>query len=463
MGVALLEELGQTAPADVLGKDVLFIWCSQTVFGFQGVQQTNGVYVVVKTLQRSAYPKIIRGNMEVCAAVRGNFRVENMEATFYRTGNRRRHRERFDVLHILHDLTDKGRIVQSFRVYHFAVYDADCFQIFPYLLGVNVIKGIFLYVRCGIINFHCLGMVVLHFLGSFFQRIIGAIHISGSPVYNIVMVIIEAIHMILYLDLLTVSGKTLNNLITDSVEGNLGKLLVRKGHKLVKIRINKLLLGQSFQCVIFSGIHDDAVNRPVQPEIHQVNADLNGNFLVCNGGVGNIHFSQIGKIRFAVIFFGAECGDQCLGPFQIFINGLLYYRTKGVVIAKYRERTGQVAFHSLHALLPGFKETVIGLCCIHEGLHHGLVDGIDLFRVRKLLLNLRNALPIVNITSGGGPLKTVRGIGKEQHDPSGKLVDLIVRHLIRIAGIQISARGNHIGHPFGNGRPFHVQLSIRGS
>ena len=69
MGVGFLKKLGQTAPADVLGENVLFIWCSQTVFGFQGVQQTNGVYVVVKTLQRSAYPKIIRGNMEVCAAV----------------------------------------------------------------------------------------------------------------------------------------------------------------------------------------------------------------------------------------------------------------------------------------------------------------------------------------------------------------------------------------------------------
>ena len=88
---------------------------------------------------------------------------------------------------------------------------------------------------------------------------------------------------------------------------------------------------------------------------------------------------------------------------------------------------------------------------------------MDLFRVRKLLLDLRNALRIVKITSGGGPLKTVRGIGKERHDPSGKLVDLIVSHFIRITGIQISAGGNHIGHPFGNGRPFHVHLGIRGS
>ena len=176
-------------------------------------------------------------------------------------------------------------------------------------MGVNVIKGIFLYVWCGIINFHCLGMVAPHFLGSFFQSIIGAIHIFGSPVYHIVMVVVKAIYMVLYLDLLTVFGKTLNDLITDSVKCHLGKLFFGEGYQFVKIRINKLLFGQFFQRVILSGIHDDAVNRPVQPEIHQVNADLNGNLLVCNGGVGNIHFPQIGKIRFAVVFFGAECGD----------------------------------------------------------------------------------------------------------------------------------------------------------
>ena len=113
-------------------------------------------------------------------------------------------------------------------------------------MGVNVIKGIFLYVRCGIINFHCLGMVASHFLDSFLQGIIRTIYISGGSVYHIVMVIIEAIHMILYLDFFAAFGKTLNDLITDSMEGDFRKLILRKGHKLVKIRINKLLFGQLF-------------------------------------------------------------------------------------------------------------------------------------------------------------------------------------------------------------------------
>ena len=311
-------------------------------------------------------------------------------------------------------------------------------------------------------------MVASHFLGSFFHRIIGAVHILGGSIHDIVMVVVKAIYMVLYLDFFAVFGKSLNDLIADTVEGNLGKLLVRKGHKLVKIRINKLLLGQFFQRVIFSGIHDDAVNGSVQPEIHQVNADLNGNLLVCNGGVGNIHFPQIGKIRFAVIFFGAEFCYKLFCFFQILIDRwtrlrLVWQRTEGIRPSKHGECACPIGFHSLHASLPGFKGTVIGLCCIHEGLHHGVIDGIDLLWVRKLLLDLRDTVPVVQVTPGGGPLKTVRGIGKERHDPSGKLVDLIVRHFVRITGIEIGAGGNHVGHPFGNGRPFHVQLGIRGS
>ena len=83
-----------------------------------------------------------------------------------------------------------------------------------------------------------------------------------------------------------------------------------------------------------------------------------------------------------------------------------------------------------------------------------------MLRGRKLLLNFRDALPVVKITSGGGTLKTVRRIGKERHDLSGKLIDLIVGHFIRIAGIQVDAGGDHVGYPFGNGWPFHVYLSI---
>ena len=89
-------------------------------------------------------------------------------------------------------------------------------------------------------------MVASHFLGSFFQSIIGAVHISGGPVYYIVMVIIEAIHMILYLDFFAAFGKSLNDLITDSMEGDFRKLFFGEGYQFVKIRINKLLFGQLF-------------------------------------------------------------------------------------------------------------------------------------------------------------------------------------------------------------------------
>ena len=86
-------------------------------------------------------------------------------------------------------------------------------------------------------------MVASHFLDSFFQGIIGAIYISGSPVHHIVMVVVKAIYMVLYLDFFAAFGKTLNDLIADSVEGDFCKLFFGEGYQFVKIRINKLLLG----------------------------------------------------------------------------------------------------------------------------------------------------------------------------------------------------------------------------
>ena len=89
-------------------------------------------------------------------------------------------------------------------------------------------------------------MVASHFLGSFFQGIIGAVYISGSPVHDIVVVVVKAIYMVLYLDFFAAFGKSLNDLITDSVEADFCKLFFGEGYQIVKIRINKLLFGQLF-------------------------------------------------------------------------------------------------------------------------------------------------------------------------------------------------------------------------
>ena len=78
MGVGFLEELGQAAPAYILGENVLFIRRGQTVFGFQLVQQLYGVNVAIETLNGNTNTQIIRGDMIVPAVICGDFGLESM-------------------------------------------------------------------------------------------------------------------------------------------------------------------------------------------------------------------------------------------------------------------------------------------------------------------------------------------------------------------------------------------------
>ena len=60
------------------------------------------------------------------------------------------------------------------------------------------------------------------------------------------MVVVKVIYMVLYLDFFAAFGKSLNDLIADTVEGDFRKLFFGEGYQFVKIRINKLLFGQLF-------------------------------------------------------------------------------------------------------------------------------------------------------------------------------------------------------------------------
>ena len=110
MGVALLKELGQAAPADVLGENVLFIWCCQTVFGFQLVQQFYGMNIVVEAFNRDTCTQIIRADVIVCAVICGNFGMERM-GTILRTLGGRQSGKRLCCTHICHNLTNEGRVI----------------------------------------------------------------------------------------------------------------------------------------------------------------------------------------------------------------------------------------------------------------------------------------------------------------------------------------------------------------
>ena len=241
-------------------------------------------------------------------------------------------------------MTNEGRISQSLRANKLPVHDPAFCQFLPNLLGIDVIEGVFFHIRCGINDLGRMGMVAPHFFRGFFQSVKGTVNISGSPVHHAIMVVIKTVDMEPYLNFLTVICKVLYDLILNAVEGNLGKLFFRKGSQLVKIRVSKLLLRQLFQGAVFSGIHDNAVNVPIQFEIHQVNADLNGDFFIRDGGVGNIDFMKVREIRFAVVFLSAECCYQHFGFFQILIDYRIrlrrvWQRTEGTRSAKHGECT----------------------------------------------------------------------------------------------------------------------------
>ena len=110
MGVAFLEELGQTAPADVLGEDVLFIWRGQPIFRFQLVQQLYGMNIVVEAFNRDTCTQIICANVIVSAVICGNFGMERMGPILRMLGGRQSGK-RLCCTHICHNLTNEGRVI----------------------------------------------------------------------------------------------------------------------------------------------------------------------------------------------------------------------------------------------------------------------------------------------------------------------------------------------------------------
>ena len=88
MGVAFLKELGQTAPAYIFSKDILFIWRGQPIFGFQFVQQLYGMNIVVEAFNRDTCTQIICADAIVSALICGNFGMECMGPILRTLGGR---------------------------------------------------------------------------------------------------------------------------------------------------------------------------------------------------------------------------------------------------------------------------------------------------------------------------------------------------------------------------------------
>ena len=134
-----------------------------------------------------------------------------------------------------------------------------------------------------------------------------------------------------------------------------------------------------------------------------------------------------------------------------------------MVPAENGEGASLIRLHCLHATLPLLIEAVTRQGCVPQGQHHGFVDFPDTLWVRKLPLNICHPIPVVKDTLFGGSGIFIRGIPEEVHNQLRKLLDFVISHLLGIAGVQESAKGNHVRNPLCNGRPFQFHLRIRGT
>ena len=67
-GIFLIEEVNQTTPAHILRQNLLLLRHGGTLLGFYGFQQTDGIQISLKSLQRRAFSNPIIGDMIVPAA-----------------------------------------------------------------------------------------------------------------------------------------------------------------------------------------------------------------------------------------------------------------------------------------------------------------------------------------------------------------------------------------------------------
>ena len=78
MGIVLLEELRETAPAHIVGKHALLRGCCQPVFRIQLIQKLNGTDIVIEPFQRRAHADIIALDLEVGSVLGVDFRMQHM-------------------------------------------------------------------------------------------------------------------------------------------------------------------------------------------------------------------------------------------------------------------------------------------------------------------------------------------------------------------------------------------------
>ena len=77
MGIALIEEIRQPAPADVIREDALLVAVGQPMLGFQLFQELDCHDVMVEAFQRCSDADPVIRDLEISAVVAFDFRIEH--------------------------------------------------------------------------------------------------------------------------------------------------------------------------------------------------------------------------------------------------------------------------------------------------------------------------------------------------------------------------------------------------
>ena len=166
-------------------------------------------------------------------------------------------------------------------------------------------------------------------------------------------------------------------------------LIFRYSSEVVKVEVCQLVLNECLQTLILPALQKLSVQIPLYTVIHQIHVHLDGNFFVCDRGIGDSYLLQIAEIGIAIIFFLAELVDQFFCLLQ-----------QGLILG---EGLGQL-LDSLNAECNICRDFFFRVCMVEEGLQQRM-DFLPLCCILELLGDILHRLSIVLSVAHTGAVK----------------------------------------------------------
>ena len=238
----------------------------------------------------------------------------------------------------------------------------------------------------------------------------------------------------------------------------------------IKFQIGEVFI-QFLQAVAGNLVDGFFVHLIHQPKSREVCKDFYSVQTVRGGTMRKVYMGKVSIIRILpeylltvginqIFCLILKCPLRWLGFLYWNSFGEFGQRMESMILAENREGSSLICLHCLHTTLPLLIEAIPRQGCIPQGQHHGFRDFPYPLRLRKLPLNICNPIPVVKDAPFGWLGKSIRGILKEVHNQLRKLLDLVISHLLGIAGVQESAHGNHVRNPLCDSRPFQFHMGV---